>query len=145
MSMKKAAALAVIVLVAVAYLAGYWPQHRQLTEARAQVEQLQSRLDAAEARLSLAEVLGQLLRLSDADAAKNYGEAAALSSSFFDAVRAEASRTTSPDTRTVLEDILNTRDRVTTAIAATDPMLGQVLDAHEGRLRQALGFPIASS
>ena len=143
--MKRAAALVVIVLVAIAYIAGFWPQHRQLTDARGQIQSLRDRLTAAEARLRLADVLGQLLRLSDAVAAKNYGEAATLSSSFFDAVRAEATRADGPDVRATLQDILKTRDRVTTAIVGTDPALPSVLKEHERTLRRALGYPVGGT
>ena len=135
--------LAIVVVVALAYLAGFWPQHRRLTDAQAQNLALEGRLAAAEGRVRLAEVLGQLLRLSDAIADKNYGEAATLSSSLFDAVRVEASRAERPDVRGTLEGILNTRDRVTTAIAGTDPSLATVLKEQERTLRRALGYPVS--
>ena len=70
-------------VVALVYLAGFWPQHRQLTDAQTESRRLQERLTSAEGRVRLAEVLGQLLRLSDAVTTRNYGEAATLSSSFF--------------------------------------------------------------
>ncbi len=126
-----------IVLV---FLAGFWPQHRQLTASQAAATALRAQLDAAEARIRLSEVLGQLLRLSDAVRSKNYGEAASLSSRYFDTVRQEASRA-GEETRGVLNGILGSRDQVTTAIAATDAGLELTLRDHERRLRRALGFP----
>ena len=115
--MKRLLAIAVLVVVALAYLAGFWPQHRRLTDAQAQIRTLEGRLAAPEGRVRLAEVMGQLLRLSDAVTVRNYGEAATLSSSFFDSVRLEASRTDEPDVKDDLEGILKTRDQITTAIA----------------------------
>lgn len=143
--MKKAAtiAIAVLVVVALAYFAGYWPQHQQMTDAQAQLQEAQNRLAAAEGRIRLGEVLGQLLRLSDAVAAKNYGEAATLSSSFFDSVRIEVSRADRPDAIATLQAILQSRDQVTTAIAGTDPSLSTVLKEQERSLRLALGYPVA--
>lgn len=142
--MKRALLITAVVVAGLMYLAGYWPQHRQLTDTRGQLAETQGKLAAAEARIHLGEVLGRLLALSDAVTAKNYGQAATLSSSFFDLVRNEASRTTQPDV-TALQDILNARDRVTTAIAGTDPALTAVLKEQERALRRALGYPVDGS
>ena len=121
--MKRAIAIAFVVVIALAYVAGYWPQQRLLTDAQAQLQETQNRLAVAEGRIRLGDVLGQLLRLSDAVAARNYGEAATLSTSLFDSVRGEASRTDRPEVKATLQAILDTRDQVTTAIAGTDPAL----------------------
>jgi len=142
--MKRLLAIVIVVVVALAYLAGFWPQHRRLTDAQAQNLALEGRLAAAEDRVRLAEVLGQLLRLSDAVAVKNYGEAATLSSSFFDSVRVEASRADQPAVKEALEGILRARDQVTTAIAGTDPSLSTSLKEHERALRQVLGYSVST-
>jgi hypothetical protein len=128
---------AVIVL---AFVAGFWPQHRQLTAAQTLAATLQAELDAAEARARLAAVLGELLHLSDAVRNRNYGEAASLSSTYFDAVRQEASRADA-ETRAVLDSLLNSRDQVTTAIAGADAGLDVTLRMQERQLRRALGYP----
>lgn len=143
--MKRAILIAVVIVVGLAYVAGFWPQHRQLTDARGQLQDTQTRLAAAEARIRLGDVLGRLLALSDVVAAKNYGEAATLSSSFFDTVRTEASRATLPEVTATLQEILKARDRVTTAIAGTDPALSGVLKEQERSLRRALGYPVEGS
>lgn len=135
-------AIAVLVVVALAYIAGYWSQHQRLTDAQAQLQETQNRLAVAEGRIRLGEVLGELLRLSDAVGSKNYGEAATLSSSFFDSVRVEASRADKPDVMATLPAILNRRDQVTTAIAGMDPSLSTVLKEQERALRLALGYPV---
>jgi predicted negative regulator of RcsB-dependent stress response len=140
--MKRMLAIVVVVVVALAYLAGFWPQHRQLNDAQAESRRLQERLTSAEGRVRLAELLGQLLRLSDAVTARNYGEAATLSSSFFDSVRAEAARADQPAVKEALETILRTRDQVTTAIAQTDPSVSVSLKEHERTLRRALGYSV---
>jgi hypothetical protein len=142
--MKKNAIIAGVGVVAlvIAYLAGYWPQHSQVNETRAQMQDLQTRLTAAEGRVRLGEVLGHLLRLSDAVAARNYGDASTLSSVFFDSVRTEATRADRPDVRTMLETIHATRDRVTSAIATADSTLGATLKEHEKTLRRSLGYPV---
>jgi len=70
----------------------FWPQHRRLAESQGQVRSLQERLTSAESRVRLGEILGQLLQLSDAVRAKNFGQAATLSSAFFDPVKGGCSR-----------------------------------------------------
>ena len=104
---------------------------------------LQNQLAVAEGRIRLGQVLGQLLRLSDAVRAKNYGEAATLSSAYFDAVREEASRANA-DAAVALNIILKSRDQVTTAIAGTDAGLDVTLREHEQQLRRALGYPTSN-
>lgn len=130
-------------LVVAAFVAGFWPQHRQLTTSQALTETLQTRLDAAETRIRMGQVLGQLLRLSDAIRLRNYGEAAALSSTYFDTVRQEASRTDA-DGAVALNAILASRDQVTTAIAGADPTLDVNLRQHEQQLRRVLGYPVSA-
>ncbi|MFN7918051.1 MAG: hypothetical protein U0Q55_22070 [Vicinamibacterales bacterium] len=85
------------------------------------------------------------MNLSDAIDARNYGAAAGLSSSFFDAVRDEMPRVQQAESRQALETILRTRDQVTTAIAHTDPTLPVMLKSPARLLRQALGWAAASS
>lgn len=140
--MKRAIPIAIFVVVVIAYVAGYWPQHRRLTDAQTQLQETQNRLAVAEDHIRLGEVLGHFFRLSDAVAAKNFGEAASLSSVFFDSVRLEASRADKADVRATLQGILTTRDRVTAAIAGTDPSLSTVLKEQERALRLALGYPV---
>ena len=139
--MRKIAIIGVAVLVVVTFLAGFWPQHRRLAESQGQVRGLQERLTSAESRVRLGEILGQLLQLSDAVRAKNFGQAATLSSAFFDAVRQEVARANPPEATNTLNGILQTRDRVTTAIAGTDAGLESILRQHEEALRRALGYP----
>ncbi len=115
-TMKRALFIVVVVLIAGAYTAGYWPEHRRLRDAEAQVRTLQARLNTAEARIRLGEILGRLLHVSDAVAARNYGAAAELSSAYFDRVREETSRAEQPDVKHALDGILQSRDQVTTAL-----------------------------
>ncbi len=112
-------------LVLLAFLAGFWPQHRALVESQAAAASLQAALDATEARIRLGRILGQLLRLSDAVTLKNYGETATLSSAYFDSVRQKVSRSEAMESVAALNSILQSRDRVTTAIASADATLSE--------------------
>ncbi len=142
--MKRTLTIAALIVIALAYVAGFWPERQRRIEAQTELQAMQARLVAAEARLRLGEVLGQLLRLSDAIDVRNFGEATALSSAFFDSVRSEAARADRAETQSALQDILTRRDQVTTEIAGTDPSLSVTLKQFEQSLRQALAYPVSA-
>ncbi len=141
--MKKILVVLVVLVVALAYAAGYWPARQQLADAQDQIRGLQDHTTFVEGRLRVSDLLGSALRLSEAAAARNYGEAAALSSPFFDAVGREAALTDQPVVRAALDTILKTRDQLTTAIAQSDPSLTDMLKDYERTLRQALGYSVS--
>jgi hypothetical protein len=134
--------IAAYVLAGVAFLAGFWPQHRQLIAARAEVRMLRSQLDQAESRARASEILGQLLNLSDSVSARNFGRAAILSSAYFDRVREASIDASQDERRAALNEILQTRDRVTAAIALADPSVSEVLRRQQIVLRRAMGYPV---
>jgi hypothetical protein len=147
--MKKLVAAVVVLLVAGAFLAGYWPQRQRLEQSRAEAAELQrqlaearSELAASEARARLGRVFGQYLALEEAVATGNYGEAQALSSAFFDRVREEAGRTTDASARTALDAVLMRRDAVTAGLARGEAAVREVLAPVERELRRALGYPV---
>jgi hypothetical protein len=140
--MRRLLAGGLVLIVVGAFLAGFWPQYRRASDARSELEALQNRLALVEGRDRLASLLGRLLQLSDAIGARNFGEAAGVSSMFFEEVRVEASRANQPDVAQTLEAIHQTRDQVTTAIAQTDPSVAVLLKDHERTLRRALGYSI---
>ena len=139
--MKKYIAIFVIVLAGLAYLVGYWPEHRRRQALEGQVTSLQAELGEAQARVRLGSLLGQLLAAEDAVSAQNYGQAQALSSKFFDAVRAEATRTASGSFKDALEKVVQMRDSVTASLTRGDPQALTLLRDAETLLRNALGFP----
>jgi hypothetical protein len=148
---KKVLAVIVVFLVAGAFLAGYWPQQQRLVQARTEADELRrqlsgtrSELAASEARARLGRVFGQFLALHDAVAVGNFGEARTLSSSFFDLVREEASKTTDATARTALDAILLRRDTVTAGLARGEGSVQEVLVPIERELRRALGYHVPS-
>jgi hypothetical protein len=142
MTLRRAVFILVLILIAGAYAAGYWPEHRLRMEAAGQVETLRAQLAGAESRLRLGVVLGRLLRVSDAVAARNYGDAADASSIYFDRVREDAAAVEGADARLVLARILTSRDAVTSALARTDASVSVILREQEVDLRRALGYPV---
>ncbi len=143
--MKRVTMAAILVAIAAAFAGGFWSQHQRAVTAETEAGRLRGQLAAANDRVKLGEVLGDLLRLSDAVSARNYGEAASLSSAFFDHAREESARTSSDDVKRALIDVLATRDQVTAAIVQTDPSLAEILRRHGLTLRRALGYAVRSS
>jgi hypothetical protein len=142
-------AVLVVLLVAGAFGAGYWPQRQRLVQAQAEAVELRrqlsesrARLAAAEARARLGRVFGQYLALQDAVASGNYGEAQKLSSPFFDAIRDEIAKGSDPSARTALDAVQMRRDTVTAGIARGESSVREVLVPIEQELRRALGYPV---
>jgi hypothetical protein len=143
--MKKMVALLLLatVLIGGAYFSGFWPEHQRLTEAQARVQTLEQRLAETEARIRLGEILGQLLALSDAVAAQNFGDASGKASSYFDRVAIEAQAAGNPNVRAVLEEIRDTRDTVTAGLARAEPAVMDTLRHQQLALRRALGYDVS--
>jgi len=139
--MKRYFTILVIVLAGLAYLVGYWPEHQRRQALEGQLTSLQVQLAEAQARVRLGGLLGQLLAAEDAASAQNYGQAQALSSTFFDAVRAEAARTTTGSFKDAVEKVVQMRDSVTASLTRGDPQALTLLRDAETPLRDALGFP----
>lgn len=142
MSTKGAIAGAVVILIGLAYLGGYWPEHRQRVALEVEVAALRGQLAESEARVRVGRLLGEVLTLREAVVSLNFGEAQKFSSQFFDGVRAEAAATPVAALKTALETVLQDRDVVTAALARGDRLAGEALLRSESLLREALGYPI---
>ena len=147
--MRKVLAVLVVLLIAGAFVAGYWPQRERLlqaqaeaVEARRQLAEARSELAEAEAKARLGLLFGQFLALQDAVVTGNYGEAQALSSPFFDRVRDEVGKVTDASARTALDAVLMRRDTVTAGLARSESTVREVLVPIERELRRALGYPV---
>lgn len=143
--MKRGLAGLALLLIAAAYIAGYWPERQRRVALDDSVASLRAQLDEAEARLRAARLLGELLNVTDAVAARNFGQAQTLSSRFFDDVGNEATRTPLQDIRSALETILRDRDAVTRALALGEADVMQTLRSMQVRLREALGYALSVS
>jgi hypothetical protein len=142
MPWKRLAAIAAVVLAGGAFLAGYMPERRLRMAAESQSRLLEDRLAAAEARIRLGEILGEVLTIKETAMRQNYGLAQELSSPFFDRVGAEAARTRDDAFRDALTEVLGRRDGVTAALTKADAGVVEVLHAIELRLRRALGYDV---
>ena len=131
----------VVVLLAAAYVAGFWPQRERVSALQAENATVQQRLEAAENRVRAAALLGELLTFKEVVQDMNYGQARTLSSPFFEHTAAEATRTTDPAVKQALAAVLALRDPVTVALTQGDASALAHLRESERRLRLALGYP----
>ncbi|HVB99218.1 MAG TPA: hypothetical protein VNJ12_07805 [Candidatus Dormibacteraeota bacterium] len=130
--MKRAGVIVGIILIGVAYVVGFWPQHQKAQQTQRQLDAVTIQLEQAQAELRLYGLQHRLLGLIEKTSAKDYGAASALSTQFFDQVRNEEMRRTEPQVKAALESILNQRDSVTAGLAKGDPGTLGVLNALEG-------------
>ena len=143
--MKRYFAAMVVFLAGLAFLAGYWPERQRRQALEGQLTSLRADLAEAQARVRLGGLLGQILAAEDAVSAQNYGEAQALSSKFFDAVRTESTRTAAGSFKDGLENVIRMRDPVTASLTRGDPQALTLLRDAETLVRNALGFPRAAT
>lgn len=121
--MKRFVIPLVLALIVAAYIVGYWPQHRRLTESQKSLQGVGAQLADAQDRLRICGLQNRLLSLTEKVAEKNYGDAQKLSSDFFDGVRAEIAQTEKVELKSALEPILGMRDSVTAGLANGDPAI----------------------
>jgi hypothetical protein len=147
--LKKVLAGLVVLLIAGAFAAGYWPQRQKLVQARAEAADAarlralaESRLAEAEAKVRVGELFGRFLALRDAVEIGDFPTARSLSSKFFDGVREEGQRTTNASVRAALDSVQARRDAVTASLARIDGGAREMMVAIERELRQALGYPV---
>jgi len=113
-------AIVILVLLAAAYVAGYWPQHRQLRAAQENAAQVQQQLANAQTVARICRLENNLLALIGQTENQNYGNARGLSNTFFDDLRHEADRDQASPYKADLEKILTQRDAITAGLARTD-------------------------
>jgi hypothetical protein len=138
--MKRYFAALVIVMAGLAFLVGYWPEHHRRQALESEMTSLRVQLAEAQARVRLGGLLGQILATEDAVSAQDYGQAQALSSQFFDALRTEAARTAAGTVKGGLEKVVGMRDSVTASLTRADPRALTLLRDAEAHVRQALGL-----
>lgn len=132
----------VLLLLAAAYAGGFVQAYLEKREVEAELKAVTTDLEACHERSRIAGVMVRLLAVEDAARNRNYGDAQALASEFFEAARdLEASATLRP-AKEALADILGQRDSVIVALTQADATVVDALKGFEMRLREALGFAV---
>jgi hypothetical protein len=127
---------------------GFWQQYdgrksaeASLAETTRQVETLRGQLAKGTDRANMGDLLARFLVVKDSVEARNFRKAQELSTAWFDAVRTESQRTTSPDFKKALESALSLRDQATAALTKADVGALAQMTGVEDAIRSALGFP----
>jgi hypothetical protein len=122
--------IVVIILLIVAFLAGFAPQYIK-------VNRLENELSTAKQDSDLAE-LRDLAGLAFVQTSqKNYGLAAATSNQFFASARDIANRLPDANGRKVLQDLLASQNKITAELAKGDPESLDDLQVLFDKTRQA--------
>jgi len=118
--LRRITLLLVVILIGVAYVLGYWPEHKQSLAVQMDNAQLKNQLSSAQALGRIARLQNELLLLIEQTESQNYGEAQKLSNMYFDDVRRELDRDKSAAYVPKLEAILARRDAVTAGLARAE-------------------------
>jgi predicted negative regulator of RcsB-dependent stress response len=133
--------LIVVVLMGLSFVGGYWWQHAKWSAAEVKSQTLSTQVSQANATIGLYRLQDELLTLVQETGNNNYGQAAALSTKFFDDLRVAIARTTQPDLQSALESIQNQRDAVTAGLAKADPKVHDLLVQLLDNFRKILPTP----
>lgn len=109
------------------------------------MEDVRTRLSAAEAGLRAGHLLGRVLTVKELTVRQDYGLALERSSAFFHAVRQEAAQTSDARLRETLTGVLRRRDVITAGLAKADPATAGVFHDLELQLRVALDYEMPPS
>ncbi len=127
-----------VILIALAYAAGYLPEHERASRLATEKAAAESQQGGLEDQVRFAALHAELLNVIDHVTAMDYGQAQKASSALFDAVRLEAGRTRDAELRSALEQFLAGRDAITSTLAKADPTALDLLRQAERHLRQTL-------
>lgn len=120
----------------------YLPERARLLDARAALARAEADLGEARSLLDVHALHDEVLDLvAEAQDPARHEKAMALSTRFFDLVRAEAARTSSEEIKAALAEVLARRDGVTAALARRDPVVRAELDEIRRILHPLLRAP----
>jgi hypothetical protein len=128
----------VLVLMALSFGGGFWWEHEKVESAQEKLTTANAQLAQAGAAVRLCRLEDQLLTLVEDTANKNYGNAAAVSTKFFDGLNGEASLATPPYVKSAIQSLLAQRDQVTAELANGDPAAHDVFVQMSATLHHAV-------
>jgi predicted negative regulator of RcsB-dependent stress response len=136
--MKRIGLVVILLLLVLAYVAGYWPYHKKVVEMQKASVWFDTRVWQLESSLRLYRLQSQLVTLVQETEKKNYANAAELSTKFFNTLSGAVPLAASPAPRASLQTILNQRDAVTAALAKGDPAALDLLKQMLATLTQSI-------
>jgi hypothetical protein len=127
-----------VVLIAAAYIGGYWPEHRRLEAAQQSETRATQSLAGVQTVGRICVLENDAMALIDQTTNQNYGNARNLSNNFFDAVRRQADLEPNSPYKGDLENILGQRDAVTAGLARADASTVTTLKQILAQLQQIM-------
>jgi Na+-transporting NADH:ubiquinone oxidoreductase subunit NqrC len=134
--MKKALFVIVLLLIAGAYLAGYWPQRAHVQQAQQSASQSAQQLASAHELAQVMRIENDLLVLERATREQNYGQAQQLSGKFFDDLRQDIDKYPNASYTPTMQSILAQRDAITAGLTRADASTLATLDKDLDDIRQ---------
>jgi len=134
----------VLVLMGLSFGGGFWWEYNRTNGVRGKLQAADAELATDQYTISLCQLQQQLLTLVDDTAAKNYGDAATLSTKFFNQLNAVAPDATQPQMKSAMQAILAQRDQATAELAKADPASHDLFVQMSDNFHQAL-LPAAFS
>lgn len=143
--MRRAGVILGILLIVGAFFVGFWPQYQTARKVRGQLKTATTQLSRLEEQVGLSKLQQDLLGIIRQTSDKNYGNAASLSTHFFNEVSQEQERQTQPQVKASLQSILAKRDAVTSHLAKGDPSALGVLNDLENTMSKLLNRSLGNS
>lgn len=128
----------VLVLLAVAFGGGFWWEHSQTEAVQHKLDATSAQLAQANATIALCRLQDQLLTMIEDTANKNYGDAAAVSTKFFNDLGDDIARVNQPNLKSTMQMMLSQRDQVTGELAKGDPAAHDLLAQMSMSFHQAV-------
>jgi hypothetical protein len=110
-----------LILLVIGFIGGFVVQYSSGQQLKRDLKTANEQLAACKTSSQLWQVRDTAALLGLEIARSNYGTASDYSTRFFDEARQLASQTSDPNLQSTLQDILNSRDRITAGIARQDP------------------------
>lgn len=129
----------VLVLLAIAFGGGFWWAHEKTESVQNKLNTASAQLAQANSTVRVCGLQDQLLTLVEDTGNKNYGEAATISTTFFNNLGGDIPQESEPGVKSAMQTILARRDQVTSELAKGDPASHDLFVQMLATLHHALG------
>ncbi len=144
MTQKRTTIIAILLIGAAAFLAGYWPEHQKYLDTMGDLRLTDKQLTAAKGRERIYHLENMLLQALDHTARNEYKDAQALATEFFAEARADMGRPDMTKFTPDLKEILEKSEPINEALRREDPSSRDLLRDVMQQLARVAGPPTAS-
>lgn len=144
MARKSIGLFGILVIAALSFAAGYWPEHQKYINAVGDLQVADRQLNEAMGRQRICHLESMMLHVLDRTAQKDYREAQNLATQFFIEVRADIARPDMVKFKPELQAILDKSDGIKDALQEKDSATREALREVMERLARIVAPPTAS-